>query len=176
MKKTILLSVFVLTMISINAQSYLFKGFISGMSKSAVDSYCQSHTDFEYNKITKAYETVIEGRKYSIRGMFNNQDELKSLLLVCREGYEWMYFDPDTKANISELYNLLDTRYGDPVSGNAPDWTDIPKGKSYPVAVFEDNTISAYITVTERSGKYYVSVGIVDTKFTEPITKDSGGF
>ena len=164
------------TSIASNAQTQLFKGMKSGMTKTEVSSYVSSNDDFSTFEDAESFTTIIEGRKYFVVPLFNSSNKLKALYFSSYDTYEWMYYDPNVKENAVELFTILSVKYGEPTFNEWADWTDIPDGKSIPVCGFERGTVHANLYVEEDSDEYYVNLILSDERFMDKTVASSGGF
>jgi hypothetical protein len=177
MKKIVTLLAIMLITISTFAQTNLFKGIKSGMTKTEFMSYCSSNPDFKIIESDNDFITTeIEGRTYIFTQNFNSKGQLYSLMFYSSSRYEWMEYDPNVKENAVELYSLLEVKYGEPTYDVWVNWTDIPEGKSEIACSFEKNTVVAIILITEYKEEYFIGLTIIDSKYKDIVVKDSGGF
>jgi len=175
MKKFFVFLIYLFIVISLQAQTNLFKGITSGISEIEYLQYCSSHPDFT-NMGENYFTTTIEGRQYMIGSVFNKKNELTAILFVCFDSYEWMEYDPNIKTNALELYSLLQIKYSNATYDEWLNWTDIPKGKAKTIAMFESQTIIALLSIREKNDMYTVNLSVGDTKYADPVIKNSGGF
>ena len=165
--------------LTLNSQVPLYKGLISGMTENEVSVYFKSNSDFT-SQSESFVKTVIKNRTYSMATMFNKSGKLKALFFLCNDRYEWVYYKPNIKENAEELFSILTVKYGEPTFNKFCDWTDIPKGKSKVICEFEKGTIGLSIDVSESTildtDKYYITLFITDTKFSDKEIKSSEGF
>lgn len=175
MKKLLILLVTVLITATIsNAQSKLFKCFESGMSKSEFETQGKLHHDFKHQGFYLI--TYIKNRKYYLYPIYNKQNQLKTLMFISDDTYDWVNYDTNVKENARELYSLLEVKYGDPTHNMWINWNSIPDGKERIVCIFEKQTINAVISVGESNEQYYIILYLYDSKYKDPEVNTSGGF
>lgn len=162
----------VVASVGASAQSKLFKGITSGMTKEHFKTYVNSTADIELVD-DETFKTDISGRTYIGVVIFNSQNQLYSACFLSMDEYEWVDYDPNVKENAIELYSLLKSKYGEPELDRWLNWTEIPDGKSKVVAGFKKSTIRADLYVTEKDEKYYVSLLLSDEKYQEEEEEES---
>lgn len=176
MKKIVLSLLLVLFMVTINAQSSLYKGITSGMTETQFNNYIDSNSDFSWTDSKSFVKVYIKNKLYLVSSVYNKAGKLNAILFFAMDRYEWYDYDVNVQNNAIELFNLLQVSYGDPVYDSWVSWTAIPDEDSKIVCVFTKGSVNATILAAESNDKYYIGLIVNDGKFADPEVKTSEGF
>lgn len=174
MKKIVLSLLFMLFMITINAQNFLYKGITSGMTATQFDNYIDTYTEFVWSDNKDFVTNYVKDKLYVIYPSYNKGGKLRSLLFYGTDGYDSTKYDPNVKNIALELFSLLTISYGEPTYDKWINWTDISEESSDIVTMFKKESVVVVMLVAEEKDLYYVGLIINDTKYNDKEITSEG--
>lgn len=182
MKKLIvslLTFVLVMTSTTLYSQVHLYKGLYSGMTKEKFYAKAkdQGLVTGKYDDGTPMYTTVISGRRYAIIPHWNDKNQLSALFFGCLDMFTASQYDVNIKQNLVELYRIMEAKYGKPLEDNYYGPSDIPKGGNVTCVYWKtDTTLRVGIGVVDSDNGYFVTLVLLDQKYTSDEPTDTEGF
>ncbi|WP_346855103.1 hypothetical protein [uncultured Draconibacterium sp.] len=126
-------------------QKTAFSDFMFGMNKAEV-----AELNVEKEKLGK-YD-------YSLSTRFTDKDELYQLTLTS-SGIKAIKFDTDLSARYSNLFKIIETRYGTPLMQKKfPSVFDVQESKKYVMSKWEQGTKIIAISLVENNPNNYTVV------------------
>jgi hypothetical protein len=167
MKKNIFLVLlfFMAGTASMNAQITLYKGIKSGLYETGLKEYLSSSSDFTYelfNNDFEYYTTTILDKLYILRPGYNKYSELYVIDFVSDSCYSSVY-NANLKANVMELVDLMQQRFGEPVYDGWSELTSLEDNTQKIIYLFGSNPDIGGIRIEKNfDGTYSVVLAFED--------------
>jgi len=145
------------------AQTDLYKGIISGISKLEYTEYCKNHIDI--TEVNSNFITEIGGITYTIRSSFNNDDQLTVLTFTTLDGCSKDNYNLYTKGAVMDLKMLFGEEYGNPLLDKWVDWSEITQGTGTVFNMYQERPIMSIIYVSKTDNQFRVNCYIGDWNF-----------
>jgi len=177
MKRVITLTLLIAAFSTLSfGQITLYKGIRSGQYESQLNSFLSSTQGFSKEDLFGGFEfytTTILGKKYLLRPGYNKYSELYIIDFISDSSYTSLY-DEGFRANIRELYYLLQGRYGDPLFDKLSELTYMENNGQKVIYLFgSDPDIGGIAIERGYDGTYSVVLSFED--LSKELLNDSTG-
>jgi len=158
MKRVITLTLLIAALSTLSfGQITLYKGIRSGLSGSELNDFLSSSQDFNKENLAgdmNYYTTTILGRPYILREGYNKYSELYVIDFISDSSYSSLN-DENLRANVLELYHMLQGRYGDPVYDKWSELTYLDYDSQETIYIFGTSPDVGGIKIEREFGDSY---------------------